>query len=434
MAHRVWQVAQRTVPIEASRGRMTPIASGSTVTSTTKMDSERIGGRQITAVVLCVLVTLIEGTDLTLLPVMQARFRDVWSVSQDTWGTILTCGVVGTIVGGLLMGWLGDRFGRRNSLITAMLVMTGITYATTFCATVPQLMTARFIGGIAFGWRDSRCRSAGCRGLASEGTRQCRGLRVSRAGGWRRRGGRHGETADDGGSLADTDAVGGRRLCGRDRTGDAVAAGITPLHRGPHSRGKPSPQAVVQPVRRTVLAGPRNRHCTAVGDLRRHLLRGELFHQLAHGNIQRRRQAKWIWQRRNHVLLPGRSGRRNHIAAVCAPVAGHHGAAGGHHRRDHQLHRDRAAPAFRLSGEHDSGFCVRGYLSPAPSSCCIHPPCSSIPRTFAPRASARRSPADACSAMCPVPRWPGTCLAAAVMRRVRCSSSWPSRWSCHASH
>jgi MFS family permease len=115
------------------------------------MDSAPISGRQIMAVVLCVLVTLIEGTDLTLLPVLASRFRDAWSVDQETWSSILTCGVVGTIVGGLLMGWLGDRFGRRNSLITAMLLMTGVTFATTYCTTVGQLMAARFIGGISFG-------------------------------------------------------------------------------------------------------------------------------------------------------------------------------------------------------------------------------------------------------------------------------------------
>ena len=115
------------------------------------MDSERIGGRQVIAVVLCVLVTLIEGTDLTLLPVLLPRFQDQWSMTQDTWGSILMCGVIGTIVGGLLMGWLGDRIGRRNSLIIAMLLMTGITYITTFCNTVPQLMTARFVAGISFG-------------------------------------------------------------------------------------------------------------------------------------------------------------------------------------------------------------------------------------------------------------------------------------------
>lgn len=115
------------------------------------MDSAPITGRQVTAVVLCVLVTLIEGTDLTLLPVLASRFRDAWNVSQETWGSILTCGIIGTIVGGLLMGWLGDRLGRRNSLIICMLLMTGITWLTTFCTTVPQLMVARFIGGISFG-------------------------------------------------------------------------------------------------------------------------------------------------------------------------------------------------------------------------------------------------------------------------------------------
>jgi AAHS family 3-hydroxyphenylpropionic acid transporter len=122
-----------------------------TVTNTTTIDGGRISGRQVLTVVLCVLVTLIEGTDLTLLPVLASRFRDAWSVTQETWGSILMCGIIGTIVGGLLMGWLGDRIGRRTSLITAMVLMTVVTFATTWCTTVPQLMLVRFLGGISFG-------------------------------------------------------------------------------------------------------------------------------------------------------------------------------------------------------------------------------------------------------------------------------------------
>ena len=121
------------------------------MSSTTTTNNDRIGPAQIFAVVLCALVTLIEGTDLTLLPVMAARFRDAWSMTPETFSGILQWGVFGTIIGGVSMGWLGDRIGRRSALIAAMLVMTAVTFAMAWCTTVPQLKAARFIGGISFG-------------------------------------------------------------------------------------------------------------------------------------------------------------------------------------------------------------------------------------------------------------------------------------------
>jgi MFS family permease len=122
-----------------------------TVSNTTTIDNSPIGAAQIRAVALCALVTLIEGIDLTLIPVLAPRFRDAWAVSSETFGIILALGPVGLIMGGLGIGWLGDRIGRRNALIAAMLLMTVATFATTLCTNVPQLLSARLVSGIAFG-------------------------------------------------------------------------------------------------------------------------------------------------------------------------------------------------------------------------------------------------------------------------------------------
>jgi len=112
---------------------------------------EPISAAQIRVVVLCAIVTLIEGIDLTLIPLLGPKITQAWSVSATEFGIILSSGPIGLIVGGLGVGYLADRIGRRNALVAAMVLMTVATLATTLASNVPQLLFWRLVTGISFG-------------------------------------------------------------------------------------------------------------------------------------------------------------------------------------------------------------------------------------------------------------------------------------------
>lgn len=116
----------------------------------TKSD-DAVSATQVRVVVLCALVTLIEGIDLTLIPLLAPKITEAWSVPAATFGIILSSGPIGLIAGGLGVGFLADRIGRRNALITAMLLMTFATLGTTLARNVPELLVCRLITGISFG-------------------------------------------------------------------------------------------------------------------------------------------------------------------------------------------------------------------------------------------------------------------------------------------
>jgi len=88
-------------------------------------------------VALCALVTLIEGIDLTLIPLLAPKITLAWTVSAAEFGIILSSGPIGLIVGGLGVGYLADRIGRRNALIAAMALMSVATLVTTAATNVP---------------------------------------------------------------------------------------------------------------------------------------------------------------------------------------------------------------------------------------------------------------------------------------------------------
>ena len=116
-----------------------------------QIDQGGIHAIQVRVVLLCALVTLVEGVDLTLIPLLAPSIAASWSLPPAALGIIFSAGPVGLILGGLGVGYLADRIGRRGALIAAMVLMTVATVVTAWVENVPQLLVCRLLTGIAFG-------------------------------------------------------------------------------------------------------------------------------------------------------------------------------------------------------------------------------------------------------------------------------------------
>jgi AAHS family 4-hydroxybenzoate transporter-like MFS transporter len=115
------------------------------------IDAVPLSALQIRVVLLCTLVSVTEGLDLTMIPLMAPAIAKAWSLPSGAFGAIFAAGPIGLIVGGFAMGYFADRYGRRASLIGAMLLMTVATLATAFIHTVPEMLVCRIVTGIGFG-------------------------------------------------------------------------------------------------------------------------------------------------------------------------------------------------------------------------------------------------------------------------------------------
>ncbi len=115
------------------------------------IDAVPLSALQIRVVLLCTLVSVTEGIDLTMIPLLAPSIAKAWALPAGAFGTIFAAGPIGLIVGGFAMGYFADRFGRRASLIGAMVLMTGATLATAFIHTVPEMLVCRILTGIGFG-------------------------------------------------------------------------------------------------------------------------------------------------------------------------------------------------------------------------------------------------------------------------------------------
>src|SRR4051812_19461544 len=76
-------------------------------------------------VVCTALAIILDGVDLQLLPNAVPTLQEAWKTGvaplpPSAFATALSLGSVGMMIGGGIGGWLGDRIGRRNSLLLSI--------------------------------------------------------------------------------------------------------------------------------------------------------------------------------------------------------------------------------------------------------------------------------------------------------------------------
>jgi MFS transporter, AAHS family, 4-hydroxybenzoate transporter len=101
--------------------------------------------------ILCVLVTFLDGFDLTVIGVALPNIAEYLNTSPSSLGFALAAGQFGPLVGAIFLGMLADRFGRKWMLFFSALVFGTFTLLTPFITTVEQLGVYRFLAGIGLG-------------------------------------------------------------------------------------------------------------------------------------------------------------------------------------------------------------------------------------------------------------------------------------------
>lgn len=115
------------------------------------IDRGRIHPIQMRVIALCAMVTLVEGIDLQLIPLLAPSITASWELGPVALGLLFAASAFGLIFGGLGAGWLADRIGRRGSLLATMTLMTTATLGTALVNSFPHLLVCRLLAGIAFG-------------------------------------------------------------------------------------------------------------------------------------------------------------------------------------------------------------------------------------------------------------------------------------------
>ncbi len=124
---------------------------GSTLNVSELIDARKLSGLQILTLVLCALVTFIDGMDTQSIGIVARPLMDHLGLTMAWFPWVAADALVGAGVGALTFGQLGDRFGRKQILVFATLIFGAFTIGTALAPNFAVLITFRFLAGVGLG-------------------------------------------------------------------------------------------------------------------------------------------------------------------------------------------------------------------------------------------------------------------------------------------
>jgi len=115
------------------------------------IDHDAIGATQITVFVLCFMLNFIDGMDVLVISFTAPVIASKWDIAAETLGAVFSAGLVGMTLGAMLLAPLADRFGRRNLIMTSVVIIATGTLLTAAANSVTQLILLRAVSGLGIG-------------------------------------------------------------------------------------------------------------------------------------------------------------------------------------------------------------------------------------------------------------------------------------------
>lgn len=115
------------------------------------LDRTRLSAFQWRVFVLCFLVAILDGFDTQAIAFTGPSITQAFGLGAGALAPILTAGIVGMVIGAMGLGLLGDKFGRRPTIIGSVALFGLASLATAFAQTTEQILVLRFIAGLGMG-------------------------------------------------------------------------------------------------------------------------------------------------------------------------------------------------------------------------------------------------------------------------------------------
>ena len=115
------------------------------------VDTCPLGRAQIWIIVMCALVAMVDGFDTQSIALVAPAITAAWYVAPAGFGLVFGAGLFGGLVGALVFGVCGDRFGRRPALLAAVALFGVATSITPFTTSLSMLAVVRLVTGLGLG-------------------------------------------------------------------------------------------------------------------------------------------------------------------------------------------------------------------------------------------------------------------------------------------
>ena len=115
------------------------------------IDGQPLGWRMAPLLAVALLVLVSDGFDLAAMGYVVPELVKEWGLKPADFVSAFSAGIVGMMVGGPLLGYYGDRLGRRRVIVAGLVVIGLTTLATMAATSVNHLVVLRFLTGVGLG-------------------------------------------------------------------------------------------------------------------------------------------------------------------------------------------------------------------------------------------------------------------------------------------
>jgi AAHS family 4-hydroxybenzoate transporter-like MFS transporter len=115
------------------------------------IENQRIGRFWLLLFAVSWAVTFLDGFDLQILSFAGRYIQESFALTNTQLGTLGTVGVVGTLLGGIVLGYLGDRVGRKPAILCSTVGFGVFMLLFAVAQGYAQLVVLRFATGVFLG-------------------------------------------------------------------------------------------------------------------------------------------------------------------------------------------------------------------------------------------------------------------------------------------
>jgi len=115
------------------------------------VDEQKLGAFNLNLFVWSFLAMFADGFDISAMAFAAPELVRAWGLESAAFGPVFSASLIGIFFGAPLLGYIGDRFGRKRAIILASAICGAATLTMSLAGNLTQMFILRLIAGIGIG-------------------------------------------------------------------------------------------------------------------------------------------------------------------------------------------------------------------------------------------------------------------------------------------
>ena len=127
------------------------MANARTIDVSAAIDDAKVSSFTLQVIIVSAFIIFLDGFDINNIGYVAPAMIRAWHLSPAAFGPVFGSSPFGILLGAPILGYVGDRFGRKKAIFIACLFFSLFTWAAVLTHSISQLIWVRFFCGIGIG-------------------------------------------------------------------------------------------------------------------------------------------------------------------------------------------------------------------------------------------------------------------------------------------